>query len=93
MQRAASDRYHRNPHQARAGGLNRIIIVNGGAAGGAFSIDDCTDCAMAFAANLIFTIGYGATIGTVITLDWPCASGIVLSSVPDRTSIIAVSCT
>jgi hypothetical protein len=33
----------------------------------------------------------GATVGTIFSLDWPCASGIVLSAVPDGAPIIAVS--
>jgi hypothetical protein len=40
---------------------------------------------------VIFTIGYGVKIGTVIDLDWPCSTGIVLSAVPGRTPILAVS--
>jgi hypothetical protein len=44
----------------------------------------------ALASNLIFTIDYGVKIGTVIDLDWPCVSGIVLWAFPSG-GILAVS--
>jgi len=57
---------------------------------GAFTLNDCATLDTAGAANVIFTISYGVKIGTVIDLDWPCATGIVLSAVPDG-GVLAVS--
>jgi hypothetical protein len=39
---------------------------------------------------MIFALPFGATAGTVIGLDWPCAVGIVLSAVPPS-GVLAVS--
>jgi hypothetical protein len=40
---------------------------------------------------VIFVLPFGATVGTIVNLDWPCAVGIVLSVVPGGSPILAVS--
>jgi len=72
------------------GRVAKLIVIDGGTSG-AFTLNDCANIDTAGAANVIFTIGYGVKIGTVIDLDWPCATGIVLSAVPGGTPILAVS--
>ena len=71
--------------KATPGRLAKIIIVAPGTTSGAFTFNDCATTGAAAAANEIFTIAYNATAnvaGAVITLDWPCLVGIVLSAVP-----------
>lgn len=81
--------------KASAGRLKKIVIIAPGTTSGSFTFNDCATTGAATAANEIFTLPYNATnnvAGTVIDLDWPCATGIVLSAVPGAGSpIIAVS--
>jgi hypothetical protein len=67
-----------------------VSSTDQGGGSGAFTLNDCATLDAAGAANVVFTIGYGVKIGTVIVLDWPCAVGIVLSAVPDD-AVLAVS--
>lgn len=80
--------------KAAPGRLRRIIIAPGSTSG-AFTFNDCLTTGAAAPANEIFTLPYNApanVIGYVINLDWPCATGIVLSAVPGAGSpICAVS--
>jgi hypothetical protein len=76
--------------KATPGRLNKLIIIDGGT-GGAFILNDWASIDTAGAANTIFVLPSGATPGTVIDLDWPMTTGIVLSAVPSGTPIIAVS--
>jgi hypothetical protein len=75
--------------KAAPGRLCKLIVLGGGTSG-TFTLNDCCTLDTAAAANVIFTIGYGVKIGTVIELDWPCASGMALSAVPDG-GVLAVS--
>jgi len=81
--------------KATSGRLCKIIVVNPGTTGGGFTFNDCATTGAAAASNEIFTIAYNATAdvsGLVVTLDWPCLTGIVLSAVPTGgTPIISVS--
>lgn len=81
--------------KASAGRLRKIVILNLGTTSGAFTLNDCASVGAAGAANAIITIPYNTTLyeaGSVINLDWPCATGITLSAVPGGgTPIIAVS--
>jgi hypothetical protein len=77
--------------KATSGRLIKVTIINGGASSGAFSINDCATVAAAAASNLVWTVAFGATIGTVYTLEWPMFRGIVLSAVPGSAGVIAVS--
>lgn len=77
--------------KASPGRLRRIIIVAPGTTSGAFTFNDCTTTGAAVAANEIFNLPYNGTAnvaGYVITLDWPCLAGIVLSAVPGAGSPI-----
>jgi hypothetical protein len=81
--------------KASAGRLRKIVIIAPGSTSGAFTFNDCATTGAAAAGNTIFTMAYDATAnvaGAVIELDWPCATGIVLSAVPGGGSpIVAVS--
>lgn len=81
--------------KASPGRLRKIVIIAPGTTSGAFTFNDATTTAGAAAANEIFTLPYNGTAnvpGYVITLDWPCANGIVLSAVPGAGSpIVAAS--
>jgi hypothetical protein len=81
--------------KAKPGRVARLVIVAGGTASdGTFTLNDCATTGAASAANTIASIAAGATAGTVIDLDWPCTTGIVLSAVPSAGSpIIAISYT
>lgn len=78
-----------------AGRLRRIVIVAPGSTSGTWTLNDCATTGAAAASNVIFKMAYDAAAnvaGTVIELDWPCATGIVLSAVPGGGSpILAVS--
>jgi hypothetical protein len=75
--------------KAAPGRLNKLVIINGGT-GSAFTLHDCATLADAAAANAIFVLPPGATVGTIINLDWPMQVGITLSAVPDG-GVLAVS--
>jgi hypothetical protein len=81
--------------KAGPGRIRKIIIIDPGTTSGAFTLNDCLTTGAAAAANVVWTQAYNAALavkGQVITLDWPCATGIVLSAVPGGgTPIIAVS--
>ena len=78
--------------KATAGRLCKIVIVAGGTTSGSFTFNDCTTTGAATVNNTILSIPFGGTAGTVYTVDWPCANGIVLSAVPGAGSpIVSVS--
>ena len=81
--------------KATPGRLARISIQAPGSTSGAFTFNDCATTGAAASTNEIFTLAYNATAnvaGGVITLEWPCAVGIVCSAVPGGgTPIINVS--
>lgn len=76
--------------KAAPGRLAKVLIVAGGtASNGSFVFNDCLTVGAATAANEVIAIPSGTTAGTVITLDWPFAVGIVMSAVPSAGSPIA----
>ena len=77
--------------------LAKIVVVDPGTTGGAFTINDCATTGAASAANTIWSVPYngtGVVKGAVFTLDWPITIGIVVSAVPSGgTPILAISYT
>lgn len=65
-----------------AGRLARIIVINGGTTSGAFTLNDAATTGAAATANVIFTVAFGATVGTMYPVDVPFTNGLVLSAVP-----------
>lgn len=58
------------------------LIVQTAPSAGSITINDTTTTGAAAAANQIFTIAFGsAPAGSIFNLDFPCTSGIVISSV------------
>lgn len=75
--------------KATAGTLHKIIVVAPGTTSGALTINDTTTTGGGTAANTILSIAYtGLTAGQVISVDWPCANGIVVTAVPGAGSPI-----
>ncbi|WP_343743372.1 hypothetical protein [Herbaspirillum huttiense] len=67
------------------------LIVQTAPSAGAITVNDTTTTGAAAAANQIFTIAFGsAPAGTIFNLDFPCASGIVISSVGTG-GVVAIS--
>ncbi len=79
--------------KATPGRVVRITVLGVVGTAGALTVNDCATVATATAANEIFTLAFGsATPGTIITLDFPCQTGIVISAVPTGgTPLFAVS--
>lgn len=81
--------------KATPGRLCRLVVIAPGTTSGAFTFNDCATTGAAATGNQIFTMAYNATanvIGLVITLEWPCAVGLVCSAVPGGgTPLINVS--
>ena len=72
--------------KATAGRCVRIVVIAPGSAG-SLTLNDCATTGAATTANEIYTIGYAAlSAGQVINLDWPCATGVVVSAVPSAGS-------
>lgn len=68
--------------KATPGRLIRVVVNVVGTAG-SLTLNDTTTTGGAAAANQILTIAFGSlTVGQVLTLEWPCSSGIVVSAVP-----------
>lgn len=66
------------------------ITVQTATTGGTFSVNDCATVGAAAIGNQI--LGFGAAwpaVGTVITLDWPCTTGIVV--IPGTAGVVSVS--
>jgi hypothetical protein len=66
------------------------ITVQTATTGGTFSVNDCSTVGAAAIGNQI--LGFGAAwpaVGTVITLDWPCTTGIVV--IPGTAGVVSVS--
>jgi hypothetical protein len=66
--------------KALPGTVFRIAVVAPGSAG-VLTLNDVATVGAAAAANQIVSIPFGNLVGA-IPLDWPCAAGIVVSSVP-----------
>src|ERR1700693_2787913 len=68
--------------KASPGTLVRIVVSAIGSAG-ALTLNDAATTGAAAQANAILSIPSGSlTAGQVIPLEWPCATGIVVSAVP-----------
>lgn len=66
------------------------ITVQTASTGGTFSVNDCATVGAAAIGNQI--LGFGAAwpaVGTVINLDWPCTTGIVV--IPGTAGVVSVS--
>jgi hypothetical protein len=73
---------------ARPGCLSRILVQAPGNAG-SLTLNDCLTTGAAAAGNQILSLLYSSlTAGQVITLEWPCLVGIVVSVVPSGGSPI-----
>lgn len=67
--------------KATPGRLIKVLVVIPGSAG-SLTLNDCATTGAAAATNEILTIAFGSlSIGQVISLDWPCSVGIVVSAV------------
>jgi len=78
--------------KATGGRLCKIVVNTAPTSSGALTVNDCATVAAAAAANQIASIPYGSlTAGQVITLDWPCSTGIVISAVGGGTPAYSVS--
>lgn len=66
--------------KGKPGTLYRILIQAVGTSG-TLTINDCATTGAAAAGNQILTLlTANLTVGQVITLDWPCLTGIVISA-------------
>ena len=62
--------------------LARVLVVAPGTSGN-LTLNDAASTGGASASNEILTIPFGSlAAGQTIPLEWPCAAGIVVSSVP-----------
>ena len=69
--------------KATPGTLHKIVVIAPGTTSGSLVINDLATTSGSAAGNTIFSILYsGLTAGQVITLDWPCATGIAVTGVP-----------
>jgi len=64
------------------GRLCKIVVLGVVGTGGALTINDAATVAGATTANQIYTSVGTVAVGTVISLDFPCVNGIVVSAVP-----------
>jgi hypothetical protein len=73
-------------------GLLMRVCISAIGSGGTLTFNDCLTTGAAAAANQIVSIAQASlALGQVITLEWPCATGIVVSAFPTGGAI--VSCT
>lgn len=73
--------------KATPGRVARVSIIAAGSTAG--SVNDCSTTGAAAASNQVLAIPTTAAPGTVLLLDWNCATGIVV--VPGTGGVIAVS--
>src|SRR5271157_4930152 len=74
--------------KATPGRIFRLVVTTAGTAG-TFAVNDAASTAAVAASNLVFSILNTTAAGTVITLEFPCANGIVVT-VP-TTGVVSVS--
>ncbi len=73
--------------KATPGYLCRVVVIVAGS-GSVITFNDCTTTGAAAASNTIWSIASAsATAGSVFYLDWPCADGIVCSSISTGATI------
>lgn len=86
-----------NVIKAAPGRVSKLIVIAPGSTSGGWTLNDCASVGAAAASNQIWLQAYNGAAnveGEVIDLDWPCAVGIVLSTVPGAGSpILAISYT
>lgn len=68
--------------KAGAGRVARVVVLGVVGTGGALTINDCATTGAATTANQIFTIAGTVAVGTILLLDFPVTTGIVVSAVP-----------
>ncbi len=68
--------------KATPGRLCKIIVLGVVGTGGSLTVNDTTTTAGATTANQVYTTAGTVAVGTVISLDFPCINGIVISAVP-----------
>lgn len=74
--------------KASPGRLCKIVVVAPGSAG-TLVVNDLATTTGSAAGNVIFSIGFAAlSVGQVIVLDWPCVTGIAVTTVPSAGSPI-----
>lgn len=70
------------PIKVGAGRVAKVIVIAPGTTGGAFTLNDTDTVAHAAAGNVVWSLPFGATAGSVFALDIPFNTGLVLSAVP-----------
>lgn len=68
--------------KAGAGRVARVVVLGVVGTGGALTINDCATTGAATTANQIFTAAGTVAVGTILQLDFPVTTGIVVSAVP-----------
>lgn len=69
--------------KATPGRLCKVVVTTPGSAGNLTFNDNNATGGTNVAANQILSLAFGSlTAGQVISLDFPCSTGIVLSSIP-----------
>lgn len=77
-----------------AGRVVRISVLGVVGTGGAMTLNDCATTAAAATTNQIYTSVGTIAVGSIITLDFPFATGLVVSAVPTGgTPLFAISYT
>ncbi len=74
--------------KASPGRIFRIVVTTAGTAG-TFAVNDAASLGAVAASNLVFSILNTTAAGNVITLEFPCLNGIVVT-VP-TTGVVSVS--
>ena len=80
--------------KASPGRLDKLVITNGGTTSASWTLNDCATISAATSANQIVSIPYSAALnvpGGIVSLDWPCSAGIVVSTVPGGSPVAAIS--
>jgi hypothetical protein len=63
--------------------LVKVLVISPGSGTGSFVFNDCATLADATTANQVYAVPFGSlTVGQIITPDFPCELGLVLSAVP-----------
>jgi hypothetical protein len=71
--------------KATPGRVAKVVIVDPGATGGTFTLNDVATVGAAATANRVWTLPFDSPnnfAGNVFDLDWPFANGIVVGAVP-----------
>lgn len=76
--------------KASKGRIARLIVLTAGS-GGTLTLNDAATTGTAAAANAFYSVAGTLAAGTVVDLDWPCATGIVVSAVPTGAPVFAIS--